>query len=246
MNRHLKIYTEILGLYDYRRGLLQWLMTEGIVNDDELRKREGDRLWNLHMAANYKERRMDTFEFPMLGINKAKFDALFNEHKLEHWLMFYPTNMAKQLLRKVIELEQLSEKPIDIKGVTLYVNTWPYMFDGVLQDELVASLEHSFGGRFEVKLQYADMRDAEPYHYQQYDYVFKYDILGENTKNFQTKIKAQPIPDVTFVVPDILAREVEAFEGSVAERIFAYSVTVVTVVKIVPISHDFYDCASTI
>lgn len=245
MNRNLKIYTEIRGLYDYRRGILQWMMTEGIT-DDVLRTREGDRLWNLHIASNYKDRRMDTFEYPHLGINKAKFDAVDKQYKLEHWLMFYPTNMGKQLFRRVIELEQLIEKPIDIKGVTLYVNTWPYQFDDEMKELLQKTLDHLFGGRFEVVLQDMDVTNAEPFFYKQYNYVFKYDIMDEPYKKFQSLVGQQPVPDTTFVVPDILMREVEGFTGSVAERIFAYSLSISTVFKMIPISHDFYDAAEVV
>lgn len=246
MNRNLKVYAEVDGFYDIRRGLLQWLLTENIHNDDELRQREGIRLWNIHMARNYAERRMDTFEYPQVGINKEKFDAAYKERKLENFLMYYPTNMCRQLFQKIIELEQLIEKPIDIKGVTLYVNTWPYEFDEAMKEEFVQHCFSMFGGRFEIKLQHIDVRKAEPYFYRQYNYVFKYDILGENSVTFQEKVREQPIPDVTFVVPDILSREADAFEGTVADRIFAWSTTLATVVKFIPIHHAFYDYAGDV
>ena len=243
MNRNLKVYTEVQSMYDMRRGLMQWLLTEGISNDDSLRRREGDRLWDLHIAKTYAARRMDLFEYPAVGVNKAKVEALLAEAKLEHWLMYYPTSLCWTLFRKIIELEHLEEKPLDIKGVTLYVNTFPYEFGPEMEQSFLEHCNTLFGGRFEVKLQSIDTRNAEPYFYQQYNYVFKYDIMDEPYKAFQTKLMQQPIPNVTFVIPDILSREVEAFEGPVADRIFAYSLTVSQVVKLVPISHAFYDYA---
>jgi hypothetical protein len=243
MNRNIKVYTEVQSMYDMRRGLMQWLMTEGIVNDDNLRVREGDRLWSLHINRTYAERRMDLFEYPTFGVTKAKVDALLAEAKLEHWLMYYPTALCWSMFRKIIELEHLDEKPLDIKGVTLYINTFPYAFDDAMETAFLDHCNTLFGGRFEIKLQNIDTRSAEPFFYQQYNYVFKYDIMDEPYKAFQTKLMQQPIPKTTFVIPDILSREVEAFAGPVADRIFAYSLTVAQVVKLVPISHAFYDYA---
>lgn len=240
MNRNLKVYTEVQSMYDMRRGLIQWLLTEGIT-DDVLRAREGDRLWDLHIARNYEERRMDTFDYPHVGITKAKIDALVKEAKLEHWLMFYPTSLCRTLFRKIVELEHLDEKPLDIKGVTLYVNTFPYEFDGAMQDEFLAYCNSLFGGRFDIKLQFSDTTEAGPAFYRQYNYVFKYDVLAEAGAHLQTTIKSMPIPEVTFVVPDILSREVEGFTGAVADRIYAYSLTLAHVFKLIPISHAFYD-----
>lgn len=243
MNRNLLVYTEVQSMYDMRRGLIQWAMTEGIVNDDNLRVREGDRLWDLHIARNYDERRMDTFDYPHVGITKAKIDALVKEAKLEHWLMFYPTELCRSLFRRIIELEHLIEKPLDIKGVTLYINTFPYVFDDAMNTDFIAHCNSLFGGRFDIKLQFIDTSQAEPSFYRQFNYVFKYDILAEASAHFQSTIAKQPIPDVTFVVPDILSREVEAFTGPVADRIYAYSLTITQVLKLIPISHTFYDVA---
>lgn len=240
MNRNLMVYTEVQSMYDMRRGLIQWLLTEGIT-DDVLRTREGDRLWDLHITRNYEERRMDTFDYPHVGITKAKIDALVQEAKLEHWLMFYPTNLCRSLFRKIVELEHLDEKPLDIKGVTLYINTFPYQFTEEMETDFIAHCNSLFGGRFEIRLQHTDTTKAEASFYRQYNYVFKYDILAEAGKVFQETVKKQPIPSVTFVVPDILNREVEGFTGPVADRIFAYSLTIATVVKLIPIQHAFYD-----
>lgn len=242
MNRVLNAYAELDGFFDTRRALLQWLMTDGIT-DDVLRKREGDRLWNLHMAKNYRERRMDTFEFQDLKINRKVFKELWDKRSLEHFLMAYPTNMPDQMLAKILELEQLTDKPIDIKGVTLFINIFPYEFDEPMKTDFIDHCNSKFGGRFEIKLLNIDVRNAEPSFYKQFQYVFKYDILGEDSKAFQTNIMHQPTLETAFVVPDILAKEATAFQGSVADRIFAYSLTVAAVVKFIPINHAFYDAA---
>lgn len=240
MNRELRVYTEIQSLYDVRRGLLQWLMTEGIT-DDAMRIREGDRLWGLHMAKNYKERRMDTFEFPHLKINKARYDALAAAPSLEHWLMFYPTLATKTMLRKIMELEQLTDVPITIKGVTLFVNTFPYAFDQEMQDSFLEQCNKLFGFRFAVKLTYNDPSLMPAESYLPYDYVFKYNLMAEGNTLFQETVGKTPMPNVTFVIPDILVKDVESFTGSISDRIFAWSMALAPVVKFIPIGHVFYD-----
>lgn len=240
MSKVIKVYAELDTFFDTRRALIQWLATEGIT-DDTLRKREGDRLWGIHCAKNYAERRMDTMEYPALKITKGVFKALWDNRKIEHFLMAYPTNAPKTMLRKILELEQLTEKPLAIKGVDLYVNVNPYVLDQELKDSFKDHCITLFGNRFNVKVLDIPVKEAEPSFYKQFDYVFKYDILTEDYKKFQMNLKDQPIPEVSFVVPDILIKESDSFKGSIADRIFAYSVTVATSVKLIPIQHNFYD-----
>lgn len=244
MNRVLKVYTEADSLYDYRRGLLQWIMTEGI-SDDVLRKREGDRLWEVHMAKNYAERRMDTFEFPHLKINAARFKQAYEQRSLTNFMMYYPTLLSRQLVRKVIEVEQLTDLPINISGITLYVNIFPYAFDEQMKQQFIEHCFTLFGGRVEVKVLDDDVRQAEPAYYRQFDYVFKYNILGEDSKAFMDNVINQPNPTTAFIVPDVLARETEGFEGTVADRIFAWSLTMATAVRFIPVTHNLYDFEPT-
>lgn len=244
MNRIIKIYTELDSFYDYRRGLLQWIMTQGI-SDDVLRKREGERLWEQHMAKNYAERRMDTFEYPALGINRDVFRKAHAERSLTNFLMYYPTNLSRQLVTKVIELEQLTDIPINIGGLVLYVNLFPYEFDEELRQGFIDHCFTLFGGRVEVKTLFEDTSKAEPLYYRQFDYVFKYDILGEDCRAFQDNLLGQPNTNTAFIVPDVLVREVEAFQGPIIDRIFAWSMTMAATVRIVPIAHSFYDFEKT-
>lgn len=243
MNKILRVYTELDGFFDFRRAMLQWLMTKSFVGD-ELRQREGDRMWDQHIARNYRDRRMDTFEYPGLGITSAAFKEAYESRGIEHFLMAYPTNLPDSILAKVIELEQLEEKPIAIKAVELFVNLFPFKFDKQMEDDFIAHCNTVFGGRFEVRLLNVDTREAEPNYYRQFQYVFKYDLMAESNKKFQTNLLRHPNPDTAFIVPDILARDTEAFQGPVADQIFAYSLTVGTMIRLIPISHDFYDCAT--
>ena len=240
MNRLIKVYTELDSLYDYRRGLLQWLLTEGIT-DDELRKREGDRLWNLHIDKNYRERRMDTFEYPGLKINAERFKALYKERTLTNFLMYYPTKLSRNLLSSVIDLEQLTDVPITIQGVVLYLNLFPYVFDEELKQDLVEHLGTLFGGRVEVKLIDEDMRKADGSYYRQYNYVFKYNLLGEENRVFQETMSKHPNPETAFIIPDVLNREADAFAGSVKDWMFAWSLSVAQVARFIPVGHDLYD-----
>ena len=241
MNRIIKIYTEADTLFDSRRGILQHLMTQHI-SEDTKRKAEGDRLWDLHIAANYKNRRLDTFEFPHLGITREKFEKFYEQRAVSHWLMYYPTNFVKDLLPTVLDLEGLSDKPIDIKGIEVYVNTFPYLFDEELKQSFLDHCRSAFAGVVNVKLLDTDVREAGAGYYQQFDYVFKYDLLtSKHSKPFMNSLTTVMIPDVTFVVPDVLVKETDELTGPISDRIFAMSVLIAPALKLIPIKHQFYD-----
>ena len=241
MNRALKVYTELDSLYDYRRGLLQLLMTPNI-SDDALRKSTGDTLWLMHIEKNYKERRYDTFEHAFFNINREKFDALYDKRTISDWLMYYPSNFQRDFVKTLIDLEKLGDKPINIQTVELYVNCHPYILDDELKDMFVKHCTAAFKGLVSVKLVESDPSAHDASYYKQFNYVFKYDaIIGKGSKALMDSIKGYPIPDTAFVIPDILANKTDEFVGSNTDLIFSMSVTLGTVIKLVPIKHQFYD-----
>ena len=241
MNRVLSVFTELDSVYDSRRGILQWLMTEGIADENQ-RKAKGDKDWELHVQKNYENRRMDTFEYPAFKITKQSFERAYAERSISHWLMYYPSNLLKRLVKVIIDLEGLVDKPIDIKGVDLFVNIFPYALDQELQDKFVAYAQHALGNIVKVKVLNVDTRKADSTFYKQFSYVFKYDfLLSEHSGPTMDTLKSSPIPETTFVVPDILVKEVEGLQGSISDRIFAMSVLLAPSLRLVPISHQFYD-----
>lgn len=255
MNKTINAYADLDSLFDYRRMLVQKFITAGMAGlpenptDDEIadhnerRRLEGDKLWELYIAKNYKERRMDTFDYPFFGFNRDKFRALFKERSLKDWAFgWYPTNFMNQFVKVVIDQEQLTEAPLAIKGVMLHINTFPYEFDEETRQELIDHCKTRFSGRVDVRVIHADPRPATVSFYKQFDYVFKYDLLlSEDYKPLFKSIGSPAIPGTTFLVPDLLVKEVEDFEGEIGDRIFACSLATAFAFKIIPINRAFYD-----
>ena len=241
MNRVLEIYTEIDCIYDPRRGLLSLLMTEGI-EEDAKRKAEGDRLWELHIAKNYKEREFDTFSYPFFKIDREKYEGVWKKRSLSDWLMYYPSNFYNDFLRTVVELEQLDERPVAIKTVNLNVNTFPYEFDQAMLDDFILHCRAAFKGLVTVKTFSSDPAKMTSSYYKQFPYVFKYDsLIGEDSKLLMESLSKLPIPNTAFIVPDILAKKLDTFTGSPSDLIFSLSLSVGTAITLIPIKHQFFD-----
>lgn len=242
MNKTLKVFTDLDSFYDSRRGILQHLLTPNFEGTDEERKLRADGLWDMHVAENYKNRRMDTFEYSFFDINREKYLAAYKERELSNWLMYYPSALSDKLVRLILDLEGLDDRPISIKGVELFVNIHPYAFDDEMVNEFISYCNTLFKGIVSVKTLNVPIADANAAFYGQFNYVFKYDLLlSEDGKIFMESLKDHPIPDTAFVVPDILVQEVDTFEGTISERIFALGVTLGAVMRLIPVRHDIYD-----
>lgn len=241
MNKVIEVYTELDSLFDSKRGILQHLYTPGLVEDDSL-KVESDRKWDLYFAKNYVERRLDTFSYPEFSITRETFDNLYSKRELSHWAVFYPTPLIDRIVKTVIELEGMGNKPISISSMNVTVNTFPYQLDDALREELVRTLNLALKGLGGVKLTETDPAKNNSRYYSRYNYVFKYDILtGKESKVFVESLKGDPIPDVAFVIPDILVKDTGDFVGEVSDIIFASSLSLLPVAKFIPIKHAIYD-----
>jgi hypothetical protein len=257
MNRVLNIYADADAFFDYRRALLQYLMTEKDFPEPtsplsakeamerlQDRKAQGDRLWTLHCEKNYKERRLDTFNFPQLGIDEAKFKEIFDKRSVDHWAtgMFYPSRLITQMVSRVIDIEGLTDKPVDIKEVRLWVNTFPYQFGEDLTAQLVENIRYGLRGIVNVKAIESDPATHDSNFYKQYDYVFRYNMLiDESSRQLMETFKTNPIPDTAFVVPDILAREDGTFASNVKDWMLASYLWLGPALKVLPIEHSLYD-----
>lgn len=257
MNRTLDVYADVDSFFDYRRGLLQYLMTEKDFPEGynpkteqeafermEDRKSQGDKLWALHVERNYQERRFDTFNYPQFDINEEKFKAIYKERSLKHWAtgMFYPTRLIKQLVTRIIDIESLTDKPIDIKEVRLYVNTFPYVLDEALTAELVESIRYGLKGLVAVKAIYSDPATHTAQFYGQYNYVFRYNMMhDESSEAFSESFKEHPIPETAFVLPDVLVRDNDTFAGEVKDWMIASFLWLGPALKLLPIEHSLYD-----
>lgn len=241
MNKTLNIYTELDSIYDPRRAILSWLATEGI-SDLTLRLREAEHKWNLHFEQNYRQRRLETYEFPAFGINRWKFEKAYAERHIGQWSFFRPTNVLKKLLKTVFDIEQLEDTPLGIQGITLFLNFFPYKLDEELQEELRVSVVNSLKGIVDVKLVNHNPVDQDSRYYKQFHYVLKYDVmLSKDSKVFMDSLAQFPIPDVAFFIPDVLLKEPENLERPAEDIIFGLSLSASASFRLIPISHDFYD-----
>lgn len=247
MNRIINIYADVETFYDYRRGLLQWLLTKDKeFETPEARKYEADRLWEMHIADNYRKRRMDTFSYPQFDIDRAKFDAIYKERSVEHWAsgMYYLTPLIKNMLAKVIDLEGLDDKPIDIKEVKLYVNTYPYDFGQELTDLLVEQIRIGLKGMVTVSAIHAPHAKLDAKFYGQYRYVFRYAfMLDEESTLFMETLKEHPNPETTYIIPDIISRDTDLFIGPVKDWMFGTLVPLSPSGRFIPIERILYDYA---
>lgn len=241
MNKVLEVYTELDSLFDSKRAMIQHLMVPELIDNEGL-KQKADTLWDLHIAKNYKERRLDTFDFPNFGINREKFDALYDKRHLGHWSVYYPTPLIRKIVKLIVELEGIANKPLEVSSMNIVVNTFPYILDDELQDELVNQLQTALKGLGRVKLTHTDPAKHDANYYSRYNYVFKYDLLSsKDSKLFSETVAQRPIPDVTFIIPDILLNDTGEFKGPVVDIIFAMSMPLIATLKLVPVSHDVYD-----
>lgn len=249
MNKIINCYADIDSLFDYRRMLIQkWITRNGTFPTDDARRMEADRLWEMHFETNYRNRRMDTFEHPHFGLNLQVFKKLFDERTVSDWACgYYASGFMGGFLNAIIDQEQLTELPLSIKGVTLHINVFPYVLDDELKQSLIDHCKTRFshgteGSRVDVKVLDADIRSSTVNYYKQFDYVLKYDLLtNPDYKPLSESIGSPPIPSTTFLIPDVLVKEVEDLQGPVADRIFAVSLPLAPAFKIVPVKHSFYD-----
>ncbi len=258
MNKIIHVYTEIDSIYDPRRGIIQkWLVKDLIhPNPDSLSdaeyevyiqklNHEGDKLWEQHIETNYRNRRMDRFEYPGLELNRAKFLELYNARTLSDFgFGYYKTKFTQNFLRTILDMEMLSDQPITFNKIVLSVNFYPYVMDDEMRKSLVDHLQTRFGGKVEVKTINSRSETHTVDFYKQFNYVLKYDLMtGEGSVPLLSSVGTIPIPGTTFIVPDILVQENKEFTGEVSDLIFSSTLQLSPVFRVMPIHHSFYDYA---
>jgi len=256
MNKTIEVYAEIDTLFDARRAIIQKWMTRHLHQDEANlsdaqfeayitdRRMQGDDLWEMHIAKNYRERKFDHFNFPSFGLTRAVFEQLFKERSVADWRYgFYPTSFTQDMMKVIIDQEQLTDKPIEISGVVLNINTHPYVCDEALTAELVGCVQDWFGGRVEVKASSVDTKTVTPRFYRPFDYVFKYDFFLGDYKVFAEALENEPIPNVCFLVPDIQREATDELIGSPYEILFAQSFALLSHLRTMPVRHSLYDYA---
>ncbi|EBV8434066.1 hypothetical protein AVA65_07440 [Salmonella enterica subsp. enterica serovar Minnesota] len=244
LNRILKIYTELDALFDYRRGLVQHLLTSHkTYKSDAERVLDGDKQWELYLADRYRKRRLDNFDIPELKLSTAAYNALYKERRLEHFLMYYPSALEKHMFKMIMDIEMLDNPTPSIKGAVLYVNTFPYQLDDELNALLADTVNRRFGGRYNVQLVHSDPKTFTANTFGQYDYVFKYDILTGNYEWFMKSLAETQIPNTTFFLPSLFLNTNDMIVGGPEDMIYAVASTLAPAVKFVPCSPVIYDYA---
>jgi len=258
MNRVIQCYTEVDSIYDARRGITQKWMVRDLINPNadqmsdaeyaeymKLLRYEGDARWEKFAEKNYKERRMDRFEYPGLTFNREQFNELYKARSLSDFgFGYYKTKFTQNFLKTVLDMELLSETPISFSKIVLHVNIYPYAMDEEMRKDLVDHLQLRFGGKVEVKTINSRSSTHDVSFYKQFNYVMKYDLLiGEDSKILSESVGSIPIPETTFIIPDILVKESDEFTGEIADRIFSSTLQLAPVFRIMPIHHSFYDYA---
>lgn len=258
MNRVIQCYTEIDSIYDPRRGITQKWMVSDLINPDadnmtddqyaeyiKLLRYEGDARWEKFAQTNYKERRMDRFEYPGLTFNRTQFNEMYKARSLADFgFGYYKSKFTQNFLKTLIDLELMAETPNMFSKIVLHVNIYPYVMDEPMRQDLVDHLQLRFGGKVEVKTINSRSTTHDVSYYGQFDYVLKYDLLiGEDSKTLCESVGSIPIPGTTFIIPDILVKESDEFTGEIADRIFSSTLQLAPVFRVMPIHHSFYDYA---
>ena len=244
LNRTIKVYTGLEDLFDCRRGIIQYLLTEHkTYASDATHKADGDALWDLYYASSYRQRRMDKFDIPEIKMTTEAYRAAYKKRHASQFLMFYPNPLEKHLFRMIMEMEMLDDPTPSIQGGILYVNTYPFVLDNELNALLLDTLKRRFAGRFGIQLIHSDPLAFTANTYGQYDYVFKYDILMGNYEWFIKSLAETQIPHTTFFVPALFVNESVMITGTPEDLIYATAATLCPTVKLVPVNPAIYDYA---
>lgn len=231
-------YLEIKSLQDERRGIVQALIQEFNPSLEDIAV---DALWVSLFAENYKKRVIDTFDKPEIGVTTELFRKRYKRRTLSDFKFYYPTHLLDSLLSVILTIDELSGKPIDIGEVQITVNVFPYEFDEELITMLADSITAKLPYKNAVRIISAADNTLTPNFFKQFTHVFKYDIFGEETANFQNNLINQPIPEVKFIVPDVFIKEPE-IPMSPTDMLIATGAVLFNSLQIIPWNHTLYDC----
>ena len=247
MNRDIGVYATLDSFYDYRRGLIQGIITKNFKGTEDQRKAKGDELWDKFFDKDYKQRRMDLYEKPKLGLTKKSFEQAYKERNNGSFVHYYPSNLFRFMLKHIIESEELAEGPRGIRSITLTINTFPYELDAEMNQELKESVFRRFRGKFEVRTINQDPATKTTSFYAAFQHVFVYNLLlGEEHKWLMESLGSHPIPETKFHVPALLIDDKNEITGSPSDVIFAVSMALATAFTVLPINPNVYDYDETL
>ena len=202
MSDTLTIYSEIGSFFDLRRGILTHLAREN-----------GHPNFKWEQFENvYKERRMDYFNRPDLGITNEGYSDRYDKMTIDDWAdenecYFYPTNLPSELPQIVRGIEFGSVSTIMLDKMKMVVNLYPFEFSDALESELHNTLAAAFKIPIAISFINRPYEQLTAPYLNNYDYVFKYDLLISSRsmswfKSF-TDIKRG---GTKYIVPSLLAK----------------------------------------
>lgn len=234
----IKPYLEIKSLQDERRGIVQAMIQEFNPSLEDIAV---DALWVSLFAENYKNRVIDNFDKPEIGVTTAKFKERYKKRTISDFKFYYPTNMLENMFQVILSIDELSGKPIEVGEVQITVNVHPYDFDDEICQELAESITAKLPYKNSVKIINVPDEEMGSLFFKQFTHVFKYDVLGETTRNFQSGLEKNPIPEVKFIIPDVFIKDPD-LPMSPADMLIASGAVLSNFLQIIPWSHRLYDC----
>lgn len=227
MNDQFVVYTDITSLFDMRAGILQKLL--------------GDRAKFKDVYTKYGSRIIDDFIKPEFGITNEDFNAAFDERTISDFQYFYPTNLLTSIFPIIMDVEQLTGMPINIKAVNLTVNMWPFEPDQELLDEFRDNITKTLRYKHSLNIISSPNDDLRLSYFKQFTHVFKYDLLGRTSKNFMNNADATQIPGTKFLVPALKVKEDDKVAGTAEELIMKVAVVLSAHLTLIPINPHIFD-----
>lgn len=234
MSNNIPVYIELGALFDERRGILTKMLAQhkpSLVDQ-----------WDNIFKRAYDKRIIDLFERKEINITKETFKKEFEKRNINDFCYYLPSNLASQLFLTLMDFEGLGNKPITIDTVIIDINTFPYQLDDELKEELTTELKKVFKFKNNINFIHRGYQEQIPNFFSKYSYVFKYDfLLSEKMYPFFDSIKDCPIPDVKFMVPNVLLKPNDFTTGDISDIITKTTLALSTHLQIIPVNHRLYD-----
>lgn len=217
-------------MYDVKRAVIEKLLNPSVTFDEGF-------------AKTYKERRIDIFNKPEIGVTQEAYAELYKNRDISIFMgKILPTPLLTSVLGIILDFDQLVGKPINLGTITHHVNIYPYELDDDLANSLTESLSAVLPYTHDIVLVKVPPKELVPSYFRKFDHVFKYDLLGENSEEFCKSLPTNPIKDVKFHIPDLFMKEPgNDLQGSPKDVILKMSVVLAPFITLIPISHAVYD-----
>lgn len=226
-----RVYTDLDSLMDIRYGLLTKLLEPKKLTFEEV------------FADTYHKRVIDKFERKDLGITKQDFDYAFKHRNVNDLSYCKPSNLLRNLLTTVVDMNNISGKPIEVAGVDLTVNIWPYEFDNALSDYLTNEIKNNVPFIEDVTLISTPFKDIKLNTLKHYSHALSYYLFnGEEYSNFQLSIAEFSCPDLKCGVPSVHVHENLISEHLDPEIIrLLGGIALAHAITIIPVNFWLYD-----